>query len=195
MMVLDIESLKDARITLTLIFVNILSFFIINLAAPEEVILFFVQINRNIIKEYEVWRLFTAIFLHGNILHLFSNMFGLLLFGATVENNKSISKIQFSIIYFVSGLIGNLFSLIFLPLDTISLGASGAIFGLIGVAFTMIATDEPTLLFFALFYIVFFIATSFVPGINFWAHIFGLLGGILFGYLFYARKQKNRLTY
>ncbi|GAI86349.1 unnamed protein product [marine sediment metagenome] len=195
MMVLDIESLKDARITLTLIFVNILSFFLINLAAPEEVILFFVQINRNIINEYEVYRLFTAIFLHGDILHLFSNMFGLLLFGATVENNKSISKIQFSIIYFVSGLIGNLFSLIFLPLDTISLGASGAIFGLIGVAFTMIATDEPTLLFFALFYIVFFIATSFMPGINFWAHIFGLLGGILFGYLFYIRKQKNRLTY
>ncbi len=195
MMVLDIESLKDARITLTLIFVNILSFFLINLAAPEEVIFFLVQINRNIINEYEVWRLFTAIFLHGDILHLFSNMFGLLLFGATVENNKSISKIQFSIIYFVSGLIGNLFSLIFLPLDTISLGASGAIFGLIGVAFTMIATDEPTLLFFALFYIVFFIATSFLPGINFWAHIFGLLGGILFGYLFYTRKQKNRLTY
>ncbi|TET59344.1 MAG: rhomboid family intramembrane serine protease [Promethearchaeota archaeon] len=195
MMVLDIESLKDARITLTLIFVNILSFFLINLAAPEEVILFLVQINRNIINEYEVWRLITAMFLHGDILHLFSNMFGLLLFGATVENNKSISKIQFSIIYFVSGLIGNLFSLIFLPLDTISLGASGAIFGLIGVAFTMIATDEPTLLFFALFYIVFFITTSFIPGINFWAHIFGLLGGILFGYLFYARKRKNRLTY
>ena len=165
MMVLDIESLKDARITLTLIFVNILSFFLINLAAPEEVILFFVQINRNIIKEYEVWRLFTAIFLHGDILHLFSN------------------------IYFVSGLIGNMFSLILLPLDTISLGASGAIFGLMGVAFTMIATDEPTLLFFALFYIVFFIATSFMPGINFWAHIFGLLGGILFGYLFYTRKR------
>ena len=195
MMVLDIESLKDARITLTLIFVNILSFFLINLAAPEEVIFFLVQINRNIINEYEVYRLFTAIFLHGDIIHLFSNMFGLLLFGATVENNKSISKIQFLLIYFVSGLIGNMFSLILLPLDTISLGASGAIFGLIGVAFTMIATDEPTLLFFALFYIVFFITTSFLPGINFWAHIFGLLGGILFGYLFYIRKRKIKLVY
>lgn len=194
MMVLDIESLKDARITLTLIFFNILSFFLINLAAPEEVILFLVQINRNIINEYEVWRLITAMFLHGDILHLFSNMFGLLLFGATIENNKDISKIQFLLIYFLSGLIGNLFSLFLLPLNTISLGASGAIFGLIGVVFTMIATDEPTLLFFALFYIVFFMVTSFLPGINFWAHIFGLLGGIFFGYLFYTRKR-NRLTY
>lgn len=195
MMVLDIESLKDARITLTLIFVNILSYFIFNLAAPVEVILFLVQINRNIIYEYEVWRLITSIFLHGDPIHLFSNMFALLLFGATVENNKSISKIQFLIIYFVSGLIGNLFSLFFLPLDTISLGASGAIFGLIGVAFTIIATDDRSLLFFALFYLVFFIATSFMPGINFWAHIFGLLGGILFGYLFYTRKRKIKLVY
>lgn len=194
MMVLDIESLKDARITLTLIFVNILSFFLIILAAPEEVILFLVQINRNIINEYEVWRLITAMFLHGDILHLFSNMFGLLLFGATIENNKDISKIQFLLIYFLSGLIGNLFSLFLLSPTSISLGASGAIFGLIGVVFTMIATDEPTLLFFAFFYIVFFIVTSFLPGINFWAHIFGLLAGIAFGYLFYTRKR-NRLTY
>lgn len=194
MMVLDIESLKDARITLTLIFVNILSFFLIILAAPEEVILFLVQINRNIINEYEVWRLITAMFLHGDPLHLFSNMFGLLLFGATIENNKDISKIQFLLIYFLSGLIGNLFSLFLLSPTSISLGASGAIFGLIGVVFTMIATDEPTLLFFAFFYIVFFIVTSFLPGINFWAHIFGLLAGIAFGYLFYTRKR-NRLTY
>ncbi|NVM34537.1 MAG: rhomboid family intramembrane serine protease [Candidatus Lokiarchaeota archaeon] len=195
MMVLDIESLKDARITLTLIFVNILNFLLLNLTAPEEVTLFLVQINRNIIYEYEVWRLITSIFLHGDPIHLFSNMFALLLFGATVENNKSISKIQFLIIYFVSGLIGNLFSLFLLPLDVISLGASGAIFGLIGVAFTIIATDDRSLLFFALFYLAFFIATSFMPGINFWAHIFGLLGGILLGYLFYIRKRKIKLVY
>ena len=195
MMVLDIESLKDARITLTLIFINILSFFIFILAAPQEVTLFLVQINRNIIYEYEVWRLITSIFLHGDPIHLFSNMFALLLFGATIENNKSISKIQFLIIYFGSGLIGNLFSLFLLPLDTISLGASGAIFGLIGVVFTIIATDDRSLLFFALFYLVFFIATSFMPGINFWAHIFGLLGGIFFGYLFYIRKRKIKIVY
>ena len=194
-MVLDIESLKDARITLTLIFVNILSYFTLFLAAPDEVTLFFVQINRNIIYEYEVWRLITSIFLHGDPIHLFSNMFALLLFGATVENNKSISKIQFLVIYFISGLIGNLFSLFLLPLNTISLGASGAIFGLIGVAFTIIATDDRSLLFFALFYLLFFIATSFMPGINFWAHIFGLLGGILFGYLFYTRARKVKLVY
>ncbi|UCD02233.1 MAG: rhomboid family intramembrane serine protease [Promethearchaeota archaeon] len=195
MMVLDIQNLKNARITLTLIFVNILCFFIFNLVLSQESILLFVQINRNIIDNYELWRLITPIFMHGDPIHLFSNMIALLLFGATVENNNNISKIQYLTIYFMSGLIGNVFSLILLPLDSISLGASGAIFGLIGVAFLIIATDYPPLLFFALFYIAFFIITSFTPGINYWAHIFGLMGGLLFGYLFYIRKRKIRITY
>lgn len=195
MMILDIENIKEAKITLTLIFVNILSFILFNLALPQDYLLLFAQINSNIINGYEIWRLFTSIFLHADPFHMFSNMIALLLFGATVEINKSISNIKFLLIYFVSGLIGNVFSLLLLPLDTTSLGASGAIFGLIGVAFIMVATDYPPLLLFALFYIAFFIITSFTPGINYWAHIFGLLGGILFGYLFYTRKRKIRLDY
>jgi len=195
MMILDIENLKDAKITLTLIFINILSFFLLVFALPDDTIWFFAQINRNIINDYEIWRLITSIFVHADPMHIFSNMIALLLFGATVENNNNISKIQFLIIYFVSGLIGNIFSLLLFPLDTISLGASGAIFGLVGVAFIIVATDYSPLLLFALFYIGFFIITSFTPGINYWAHLFGLLGGILFGYLFYIRKRKIRNVY
>lgn len=195
MMVLDIQNLKDARITLTLIFINILSFFIFNLALSEEYILIFIQINRNIIDNYELWRLITSIFMHADPIHLFSNMIALLLFGATVENNNNVSKIQFLLVYFVSGLIGNVFSLLLLDLGDYSLGASGAIFGLIGVAFIIIATDYPPLLLFALFYVAFFIFYSFTPGVNYWAHIFGLLGGLLLGYLFYTRKKKIRLAY
>ena len=195
MMVLDIESLKDARITLTLIFINVFMFFTFNFALNQNEILFLVQINRNIIYEYEIWRLFTSMFLHGDTLHLFSNMIALLIFGASIENNQRISNIKYLIIYFVSGLIGNLFTLILLPINAISLGASGAIFGLIGVAFIIVATDSPPLLFFAIFYIAYFVVASFAPGINLWAHIFGLLGGITFGYLFYIRNRKVRLVY
>lgn len=194
-MVLDIESLKDAKITLTLIFVNVLMFVFFSVALPQENILLFVQINRNVITNHEFWRLFTSLFFHGDILHLFSNMLGLLIFGATVENNQTISNPKYLIIYFISGLIGNLFTLILLPLDAISLGASGAIFGLIGVAFIIVATDSPPLLFYAIFYIAYFVVASFAPGINLWAHIFGLLGGIIFGYFFYVRKRKVRLAY
>jgi rhomboid protease GluP len=128
-------------------------------------------------------------------MHLFSNMIALLLFGATIETNINITRLQYLIIYFFSGLIGSIFSLLLIPIDIISLGASGAIFGLIGVAFIIVATDYRPLLFLALFYLGFFILTSFSPGINYWAHLFGLLGGLLFGYLFYIRKRKIKYDY
>lgn len=190
MIFLDIENLKDAKITLSLIFLNIIIFLIFNLALPINYLLLFVQINSDIINNYEIWRLITPIFFHADEIHLLSNTIALLLFGATVETNLRFSKIKFLLIYFTSGFIGNLFSLFFLPIDVISLGASGAVFGLIGVALIIILTDNRALLPFALIYIAYFIIASLMPGINIWAHIFGLLAGILFGYIFYYRNNK-----
>ncbi|MFX1322392.1 MAG: rhomboid family intramembrane serine protease [Promethearchaeota archaeon] len=188
MLVLDPKNLKDAKITVLLIFINIFCYITFNLILKQDLILF-VQINRNIIEDHEIWRIFTPIFLHIDIIHLFSNMIGLLLFGATIENSRVYSKVEYIFIYFISGVIGNLFSLILLPLDSISLGASGAIFGLIGATFVLVVTEDRSLLFLALLYILFFIATSLAPEINLWAHLFGLLGGVLFGLLF---KQKDK---
>ncbi len=192
MIFLDIENIKDAKFTLSLVFLNVMIFLIFNWTLPIDFLLFFVQINRSIINNFEIWRLITPIFFHANELHLFSNTIALLLFGATVETNPKFSKLNFLLIYFISGFIGNLFSLFLLPFDTISLGASGAIFGLIGVALIIVITDNRALLPFALLYIVYFIIASFMPGINIWAHIFGLVVGLLFGYLFYSRKNSIR---
>lgn len=194
-MILDVENLKDAKITLFLILLNVINFILFNLALPEEYILNFVQINANILYEYEYWRLITSVFLHADVLHLFSNMLALLLFGATIENNQYVSKLEFVLIYFISGIIGNLFTLLLLPTYAVSLGASGAIFGLIGVAFIIVATENRALLPIALLYIAYYIFASFAPGINIWAHIFGLLGGMLIGYIIYSRRKKLRLMY
>ena len=189
MYVLDADSIKQSRITLSLIIINIFCFITFNIILPIEYILTLVQINSNIING-EYWRLFTSMFLHADIMHILSNMIALLLFGAAVENNYS--KLEYLLIYFISGLIGNLFSLLLLPLNTISLGASGAIFGLIGAAFILYTVEgEKTLILLGLFYLAYFIISSFAPGINLWAHLFGLLGGICFGYLF-SRKKKSR---
>lgn len=194
-MILDAENLKDAKITLILIFLNIGNFFIFNLVLPKEYILNFVQINRNIIYEFQYWRLITSIFLHADLLHLFSNMIALLLFGATIENNQYVSKLEFTLIYFISGLIGNLFTLILLPIDAVSLGASGAIFGLIGSAFVIVATENRTLLPIAILYITYYIFASFSPEINIWAHIFGLISGIVIGYIIYSHRKKLKIEY
>jgi rhomboid protease GluP len=120
-------------------------------------------------------------------------MIALLLFGTYVELN--FSKFEFLLIYFLSGLIGNMFSLYLLPFNVISLGASGAIFGLIGATLSLVIVERDTpLIMLGLFYVFYFVFSSFSPGINYFAHIFGLLGGFLTGYVL-KRKKKSFETY
>jgi rhomboid protease GluP len=193
MYVLDADSLKEARITLTLIFINVLCFITFTLLLPVEYVLQLAQINTRILNNNEYYRLITSMFLHADFMHIFSNMIALLIFGATVENNYS--KIEYLLIYFISGLIGNLFSLLLLPMNSISLGASGAIFGLIGAAFILFTMDgDKTIIFLGLLYLIYFIVASLAPGINLWAHLFGLIGGLIFGYVI-IKKKKSRIEY
>jgi len=193
MFVLTAENFKEARITLFLISINIIIFISFNFAIEPDFLLL-AQINDKVINHYELWRLITAMFLHADILHIFSNMFGLLLFGAFLETY--FTKTSYLLLYFISGLIGNIFSLILLPLDTISLGASGCVFGLIGAAIIIIAMHkDKSLLILGMMYVLLFIISSFSPGTNYFAHIFGLLGGILFGYLLRKKKKVKEFLY
>ena len=190
MFILDASSFKKARITIFLISINTLLFlfFSFDFEEVEEVFYLLVQINSKIINDLEIWRLFTSMFLHGDVLHLFSNMLSLLLFGAYVEH--SYSKYQFLILYLISGLIGSFFSMLFLPLNVISLGASGAIFGLIGASFSILIVERNTpLILLGLIYVFYFVFSSFSPNVNYLAHIFGLLGGFIIGYLFKRNKK------
>jgi len=187
MFILDASNFKEARITIFLISINTLLYVFFSFAF-EDVFYLLVQINYKIINDLEIWRLFTSMFLHGDALHLIFNMVSLLIFGAYVELNYS--KYQFLILYFISGLIGSFFSMLLLPLNVISLGASGAIFGLIGAAFSILIVERNTpLIFLGLIYVFYFVFSSFSPGINYFAHIFGLLGGMVMGYLFKRGKK------
>lgn len=75
----------------------------------------------------EYWRFLTAIFLHGSAVHLIYNLFALALFGLILE--KSIGSRNFLLVFFVSGIIANIVAVSFYPS---SLGASGAIYGVLG---------------------------------------------------------------
>ena len=192
MFILDASNFKKARITIFLISINVLLYVFFSFAF-EEVFYLLVQINSKIINELEIWRLFTSMFLHGDVLHLFSNMVSLLIFGAYVE--LSYSKYQFIIIYIISGLVGSFFSMLFLPPYTASLGASGAIFGLIGAAFSiLIVQRDIPLIFLGLIYVFYFVFSSFSPNVNYLAHIFGLLAGLIIGFLF-KRNKKSVVKY
>ena len=136
-------------------------------------------VNGTLVRNGQVYRLVTGMFMHGSIWHLLCNMYSLYVIGCATENY--FGKKKFLIIYFVSGIIGSMFSCIF---NTgWSLGASGAIFGLMGA-----------LCYFGYYYrlymgkalyseiipvIVLNLALSIiVSNIDFYAHIGGLIGGV-----------------
>jgi rhomboid protease GluP len=130
----------------------------------------------------EWWRFIAPIFLHGNALHLAMNCWVLYDLGPAVEGIYGRQK--FLVMYLASGIGGSIASHFWQP-RAISIGASGAIFGLIGV---MIAYgyrnrsrlgDSVKNMFvrWAVFALIF----SFLPGIDMAAHIGGLAGGILLG--------------
>lgn len=137
--------------------------------------------SRYLVMNGEVWRLIACAFLHGSLIHLFVNMYSLWIIGSQVETY--IGKIKYFIIYLLSALMGSLFSLVFLG-DGISIGASGAIFGLMGA-----------LLYFGYHYRLYLsnaLTTQIIPiivinlllgftmnGIDNAAHIGGLIGGYL----------------
>ncbi len=139
------------------------------------------------------YRIFTAMLVHADLLHLLSNMFALLIFGMLVENKYSI--VQYLLIYFVSGFIGNVVSLFLIPLNVFSLGASGCIFGVMGAYYVSFTAYDKRMILYAIGSSVIMVALSIGADINSWAHLLGAVGGLLLGYLFtqYNKKklQKN----
>ena len=133
------------------------------------------------IRKGEYFRLLTGGFLHGGILHLFFNCYTLYIIGSQVESY--LGKTKYSMIYFMSLLIASLTSMTFGG-ETMSIGASGAIFGIMGA-----------LIYFGYHYRVFLgniVKTQIIPlvllnlslgfiltGVDNFAHIGGLIGGIL----------------
>jgi rhomboid protease GluP len=90
----------------------------------------------------EWWRLMTAVFLHGGLLHLASNMFVLLMIGSVTE--RLLGSAAFAVLYAIAGLGGSLASEWWNPV-TVGVGASGAIFGLYGGLFAFLLRRHPTL--------------------------------------------------
>ena len=138
--------------------------------------------NKVLVQNGEFYRLFTSMFLHADIVHLLFNMYALYVLGPQVE--RYYGKTRFLLIYFVSGLLGSLFSCVFMNDVTFSLGASGAIFGLLGsiAYFTYYyrATLQGLLRSQILPVILINLGLGFfISGIDVMAHIGGLIGGIL----------------
>ncbi len=174
-------SVKVPYITYLLIAINCIFFFIPLLLGQYDYIIDLLCVHGPSIRAGQFYRLITGIFLHGSIFHLFFNCYALYVIGSQIESY--LGKVKYLIIYFFSGVCGSLLS-ITLGGATASIGASGAIFGLMG-----------SLCYFGYFYRVYLgnvLKTQLIPlialnlglgflmnGVDNAAHIGGLIGGVI----------------
>ena len=185
---------KKPIITYILMALSILLFFVpYVLNAYDEVVESFCLYGPYIRSYGEYYRLVTAGFLHADIIHLLFNMYALYVIGSQMESY--LGKVKYPIIYFFSMILGNLVSITFS--DNPSLGASGAIFGLMG-----------SMLYFGYHYRVYLgtvLKNQILPlillnlgfgfavsGIDNSAHIGGLIGGFLITMALGVKYKSNK---
>lgn len=192
---------KRSICTIALVLVNVAVFFFLTAKGMTEDAEFMLEHGAMYVPyvlQGEYQTILTSMFLHFGFEHLMNNMLILALIGWNLE--LEIGKIKFLLIYFLSGIAGNVLSA-WMELQVgdfaVSAGASGAIFGLIGVAFYVAIRNKGQFgeisgrgLLFMIGVSLYYGFTS--EGVDNFAHIGGLLAGFLLAVLLYwKRKQKT----
>jgi rhomboid protease GluP len=150
-----------------------------------------------LVAEGEAWRLITSAFLHSGFVHLALNMLSLYFLGSFAE--VTFGRGRFLALYLTSGIAGGLAYLYFGSFNAPAVGASGAIFGLLGGVFGFairrgtFSTRNPVISQLLLLTVINLFLGATIPGVSNTAHIGGLLGGLVFGYLMaptiYSQKK------
>ncbi len=137
------------------------------------------------------WRLLTSTFLHGGLIHLLLNMYALLQAGSILEIH--FGKHRYGLVYLATGIFASVSSAAFSG-NVVSVGASGAIFGLYGLLVSLLLTkslqitpeERKTLLYSTLTFIGYNVFFGFAKaGIDNAAHLGGLVSGFIIGFLYY----------
>ena len=149
------------------------------------------------VAEGEAWRLVTSAFLHSGFLHLAMNMVSLYFLGSFAESQ--FGRARFFALYFISGIAGSLAYLYFGSFTAPAVGASGAIFGLVGGVFGfsirqgVFSLQNPIISQLLVLTALNLFLGATIPNVSNTAHIGGLIGGIIFGWLMaptvYSQKK------
>lgn len=190
----DIFKPKKPVITYVLILINVLVFLISILFDMKEEVILYGGNHRELIRLGDYYRLITSMFIHVDLLHLLCNCYSLYVVGNQIES--FFGKTKYLIIYFGSGIIASLLSICFNT--SFSIGASGAIFGLLG-----------SILYFGYHYRLYLgnvLKTQIIPliilnlligfastGIDNAAHIGGLIGGVLVSMICGLKYKSNKV--
>ncbi len=138
-----------------------------------------------------LWQPFTSMFMHGDLAHLAGNCFFLIIYGFYLEDHGFTDRSIYTA-FFVSGVGATLLSSVLIP-NIFQIGASGAIFGMLGLILgwgTKAELEEKNQIFGAA--IIFLIFSSISPGTNFLAHIFGFFIGYGLGFFEIVSPEANQ---
>ncbi len=150
------------------------------------------SVSRPAVDSGEYWRILTAGFLHTGFIHLLLNMFGLYILGGLLE--PAIGRLRFGVIYFVSLLAGSFGALALEPTAP-TVGASGAIFGLMGATAVVMRNRGMSLLESGLgIWIGLNLLITFtIPNLSIGGHIGGLVGGTVAALLMFELPDRARI--
>jgi len=151
-----------------------------NFFSPSgDILVYLGQVNYLVLRWGWYWQLITSMFVHFSILHISLNMFFLYILGIQVE--KRFGGLKLIALYLVTGLFGNLLSLVLIPPSSISAGASGAVFGIFGflIIYTgVLGGNMKQMIIYG--FLIFFVNIG--MNINIWAHLGGMVIGMIWGY-------------
>ena len=198
---MEYPSDRKAYVNGILIAVNVLYFLYLETAGSTGDVFFMYHKGAmeaaTVLKDHEYYRLFTAMFMHFGINHLINNMLVLFVIGDNLE--RALGHVKYLILYLCCGIGAGWISLYFQEPDvlTVSAGASGAIFGVIGGLLYAVAVNKGRLEDLSTRQLVVMIAFSLYfgftsVGIDNAAHISGLVLGILFGGILYRKPRKKK---
>lgn len=153
----------------------------------------------NIVHQHQAWRLFTSIWLHGGLLDFLPNILTLLFIGIHLE--RQFGFVRVAIIYIISGFGGNVICSLFIRRSSISVGASGAVFGLLGAMASQVFTNWPLnskkvkaiSLLTVLVITIAHLALGIFLHIHYVDHVGGFMVGSLLGFILLPRPQYGPL--
>ena len=148
---------------------------------------------RSLTTDGQWWRLLTSVFIHGGIIHIFYNLISLFLIGMFLESY--IGSKRFMIVYLLCGIFASIASLYWHE-NTISVGASGAIFGMFGLflALMLLNLIDKTMLKFVLFFVGINLLVGIIGMIDMAAHLGGLVSGFLIGIIYFPVEKYLKET-
>lgn len=138
------------------------------------------------------WRLISCMWLHGGVFHLLANMLSLLAIGIRLE--QEFGFVRIGLLYVISGFGGSLLSALFIQ-SNISVGASGALFGLLGGMLSELITNwtiyanKAAALITLVVIIAINLAVGILPNVDNFAHLGGFIAGFLLGFVLLIRPQ------